>query len=277
MTTYPGGKNACYHQIINRIPPHDCYVELFLGSGAIMRMKRPALINVGVEVDTGVLVGSAHDIKPGAPIVYRSDEDQFSSQADNSYPPIGFYRRMTPARPGGYWLFYAVDALRFLTECPLDQNCMIYADPPYVRESRRNKDRLYSYEFTDGDHRDLIRILKQSPAQVMISGYPSELYSDLLAGWRCETFTSYVRGGRPATECLWMNYPEPVALHDYRYLGQNFRARERITRQKKRWIARLERMDKLQRQAMLWAMDEFAARQHESGDTPEMAIADPAR
>ena len=36
---YPGGKNNCYQQIINLIPPHDTYIEAFLGSGAVLRHK----------------------------------------------------------------------------------------------------------------------------------------------------------------------------------------------------------------------------------------------
>jgi site-specific DNA-adenine methylase len=42
--TYPGGKNGSgvYQQIINQIPPHEIYVEPFLGGGAILRMKKPA-------------------------------------------------------------------------------------------------------------------------------------------------------------------------------------------------------------------------------------------
>jgi hypothetical protein len=32
------------------------------------------------------------------------------------------------------------------------------------------------------------------------------------------------------------NFPEPVALHDYRYLGEDFRQRERIKRKKQRWV-----------------------------------------
>ena len=41
------------------------------------------------------------------------------------------------------------------------------------------------------------------------------------------------RGGRLATEWVWMNYPEPIALHDYRYLGEDFREREPIKRKKR--------------------------------------------
>jgi len=34
----------------------------------------------------------------------------------------------------------------------------------------------------------------------------------------------------------------PVALHDYRYLGANFRERERIKRKRQRWTDRLHRL-----------------------------------
>lgn len=57
-----------------------------------------------------------------------------------------------------------------------------------------------------------------------------------------------------ATEHLWMNYPEPIALHDYRYLGADYRQRERITRKIKRWQRKLANMPTLERQALLAAM-----------------------
>jgi hypothetical protein len=42
---YAGGKNGAgvYQTIINLMPPHDVYIEPFLGGGAIMRQKRPAV------------------------------------------------------------------------------------------------------------------------------------------------------------------------------------------------------------------------------------------
>lgn len=50
---YPGGKNGygMYQKIINQIPRHDKYIELFLGSGSILRHKRPAQQNTGVDID----------------------------------------------------------------------------------------------------------------------------------------------------------------------------------------------------------------------------------
>ena len=58
------------------------------------------------------------------------------------------------------------------------------------------------------------------------------------------------RGGI-AIERLWMNYPEPAELHDLRYLGSNFRERERIKRKKARWQAKLAKLDPLARAAIM--------------------------
>ena len=83
-----------------------------------------------------------------------------------------------------------------------------------------------------------------------------------------------------------MNFPPPLELHDYRYLGRNFRERERIKRKKLRWLNRLHRMDSLERHAIMMAIGEFWVRTAEDSDadvgivtsdvprgTPETAIA----
>jgi hypothetical protein len=62
-----------------------------------------------------------------------------------------------------------------------------------------------------------------------------------------------------AEEWVWMNYPPPVELHDYRYLGATFRERERVKRKSKRWTARLKSMPVLERQALLFAIESVKA------------------
>ena len=54
---YPGGKNGAgvFQKLINMIPPHETYIEPFLGGGAIMRLKRPAMLNIGVDLDRAVI------------------------------------------------------------------------------------------------------------------------------------------------------------------------------------------------------------------------------
>ena len=56
-----------------------------------------------------------------------------------------------------------------------------------------------------------------------------------------------------------MNFAAPVELHDYRFLGETYREREYIKRQKGRWVARLEKMTPLKRQALLMALREFGS------------------
>ena len=109
---------------------------------------------------------------------------------------------------------------------------------------------------TDAQHRELLHILLSLPCQVMLSGYRSALYDEALQGWNRSSFEAVTRAGDMATEWLWFNYPEPVALHDYRYLGEGFRERERIKRKKQRWVARLRSMPTLERQALLAAISE---------------------
>lgn len=52
-------------------------------------------------------------------------------------------------------------------------------------------------------------------------------------------------------EWVWFNYPVPTALHDYSFLGADFRERERIKRKKLRWTNRLRRLDLMERRALL--------------------------
>jgi len=55
--TYFGGKaqEGVYQTIINQIPPHRIYIEPFLGGGAVMRYKRQAEKNIGIDIDKEVL------------------------------------------------------------------------------------------------------------------------------------------------------------------------------------------------------------------------------
>lgn len=154
------------------------------------------------------------------------------------------------------WQFLNTDALAWLAAYDWRGDEFVYADPPYLMETRKQQRRLYRYEMSRADHERLLAILLWLPCPVMVSGYHSRLYADYLSAWHTATFETTTRGGSPATEWVWMNYPEPVALHDYRYLGDGFRERERIKRKKRRWVEKLRRMDTLEKQAILAAIEE---------------------
>jgi len=89
-------------------------------------------------------------------------------------------------------------------------------------------------------------------------------YSVRIHNWYSVNFQAMTRG-RLATEWLWFNFPQPTELHDYSFLGADFRERERIKRKKNRWTARLERMPLLERQALLSAIEAFSAKKSNVG------------
>ena len=148
----------------------------------------------------------------------------------------------------GRYEFYVGDGTAFLRNYPFHGGELVYADPPYLHATRREHC-LYRYEMTDQQHEMLLRILLRLPCLVCVSGYWSELYAETLSAWRSCSFQAQTRRG-VVTEWLWCNYPAPTALHDYRYLGKDFRERERIKRMTTRWVKRLQAMPILQRQAL---------------------------
>ena len=88
-------------------------------------------------------------------------------------------------------------------------NVLIYADPPYLMETRCGR-KQYSHEMTNADHIELLEELKKHPGPVLISGYESKLYDDMLRSWYRETIISTDQKARPRQEVVWMNF-EPNA------------------------------------------------------------------
>lgn len=88
-------------------------------------------------------------------------------------------------------------------------NVLIYADPPYLMETRCGRPQ-YSHEMTDTDHVKLLETLRDHPGPVLLSGYESGLYQEVLSDWHKETISSTDQKGRPRVECLWMNFEPPA-------------------------------------------------------------------
>ncbi len=214
---YPGGKGATFHQMVNLMPPHQVYIEAHLGGGAVMRHKRPANRNIGVEID------------PEA-IGMWGDANQI-----------------------GFEMIHG-DAANYLKSYQFTGQELVYCDPPYLRETRKRSKRLYKYEYNRKEHEELLEVLKSLKCKVMISGYESMLYKKLLNGWHTHNYQASCQHG-VAREWIWMNYSSPLELHDYRYLGKNFREREQIRNKSKRWTTKLKGMPVLERNALFAAMD----------------------
>lgn len=91
-----------------------------------------------------------------------------------------------------------------------DPKIFIYADPPYL--NTRSKFNTYD-TWTEEEHKEFLDICLKSKCKIMISGYNSELYDDILNGWNKKTFIAALNLQKKVNEkkdtveeCIWMNY-----------------------------------------------------------------------
>ena len=233
IMTYPGGKNGSgvFQKIISLMPKHRVYVEGFLGSGAILRRKKPAQYNIGVEIDYKVIGDLwGEEIKSGNYFIRNESFFEFLEWFENK--------------------FYSKQKFQ-------DKEILIYLDPPYMVDTRKSRKPIYRYEMMRAnEHIKLLLRLRMLPFNVMISGYENNVYNELLRDWRTASFTTTNRAGQRTTETVWLNFPEPKELHDYRFIGETHREREEFKQKKERWINKLLKMTPHQRFALLSALEE---------------------
>lgn len=235
MNSYTGGKNGSgvYQKIISMMPKHLVYVEGFLGGGAILRNKKPAEFNFGIEIDYEVVKDYWTNGKmPSIPNLILRNED-FTDFLH-------------------YFRYEFFPQQKFA-----NKEILFYLDPPYLESVRRQHRQIYRYDMrSEIQHRELLSFIVNLPFNIMISGYDSPLYNEILAHWRKKSFQTTDRVGK-TTEIVWLNFPEPLELHDYSFLGENFRERERIKRKRLRWKKRLTKMKPQEKFALMATIDEL--------------------
>ena len=91
-------------------------------------------------------------------------------------------------------------------------NVLIYADPPYLLNTRGGKQ--YRHEMDEQDHLDLLAALVKHKGPVILSGYPSDMYDRELKGWHKTQKKSYNHNADARTEVLWCNFDLPTTLLD---------------------------------------------------------------
>jgi site-specific DNA-adenine methylase len=214
MGSYFGSKatSGLCQAIIAMMPAHDTYIETHLGGGAIMKRKPPALHNIGIDLNRRALAAFHCD-----------------------YP---------------VQLIHGC-AHRFLAEYEYRGRELIYSDPPYLLHMR-SSGRKYRFDYEEQDHVELLTLLKRLPCYVILSGYPSQLYDELLEGWQSVELQVMNQGG-VRTEKLWLNFGVE-RLHWARYAGKNFTDRQRIKRKAENWGRRYRALPPAERLAVLAAM-----------------------
>lgn len=84
---------------------------------------------------------------------------------------------------------------------------LFYLDPPYVHESRGDKN-VYDNEMTNWDHIQLGEVLKKIKGRAVISGYRTKLYDEIYKGWdRIDAPVKLCNSSKGfRQESLWVNF-----------------------------------------------------------------------
>ena len=243
------------------MPPHDVYIEPFLGSGAIVRRKRPAeVMTYAYELNPKTIDEFVKHLPDGwspadfgdPELSYQDAEDVFDFADEDGTPRLQI--RNTDgvkaiqdllAASSGFWAWN--DPAR----------TVVYADPPYPRDSRSSKSAIYQFEmFEQSQHRELLDFLAAVPCKVMISSYANPLYNSKLKNWRTEEIPTVNRAGDRVIETVYLNFPEPFELHDYEHVGTDYRDRWRIEKKARNWERNLFTMPALERYAILGRLND---------------------
>lgn len=89
-----------------------------------------------------------------------------------------------------------------------------YCDPPYMPETR-DSGSDYRHELSTVDHEKLLGFLHGLQGYVVLSGYQTDMYADILCGWFRVDKAARADGARKRTESLWLSpRVQDVFLHN---------------------------------------------------------------
>lgn len=185
------GGEGVWQRIVGSMPPHDVYIEAFLGSGVVMKRKPSSVVSIGIDIDPSTV--AAFDHTAGVEIIH-GDAFEYLPLLVRKYKALG-------------------------------KKVLVYVDAPY-HDDVRTSNKKYRHDFEPEDHKRLLQMVLALDCDVILSHYPHPLYDDALAAWRRWEFTAPTRGG-PRREVLYMNFPagEPFAAD---MVGTDHEDRRRI-------------------------------------------------
>ncbi len=218
LQKYPGQKEipGVFHKIINEIPKHTNYYELFAGSGAIAKLL----------------------MKKATANYHLNDID------------FNVTRELSKTYPNAAVTNLDIQQVLKTLAGILDKNCFIFLDPPYKHETRPGNQELYQHEMTDDQHIQLLLAVLQQKSKIMIIHPKCELYDTVLKGWR--TVPVKIRyHTKTSLELLYMNYPEPDELQTDFYLGKDCWDRQRLKRKADGWVKKIQNLPVLERKMLM--------------------------
>lgn len=259
LAGYVGGKYYLVKTLLQLIPPHEVYVEVFGGMANLLFNKEPSKVEVYNDID-GELVNLfkvvrdkidefekkfdfilysrqiyrefLHDYKRGKHYQYDDVERafryfyllnaSFSGKIGGGWGhskiinhTCAFVSKIERLREYHNRLKnVAIENLDFreILQRYDSKNTLFYLDPPYYLPARRSK-KLYQYEMSDDDHRDLLKLVKKLKGKWMLSGYHNELYDQELRDYyyiekEAVLFSQKEKGTNKekAREVVWFNF-----------------------------------------------------------------------
>jgi DNA adenine methylase len=218
--SYPGKKSGSgvYQNIINTFPKHDIFIDGFYGSGILHKYKSAASINILIDMDREILIN--HYKIPDA-ILLNFDTLSYLECS------ISLFNALLP-----------------------NVKTLMYLDPPYPISTRRTGRKYYKYEMRDLDHEKLLTLAYNCKFDVVISSYNNEMYNQILSGWNKKAFDTMTRNGK-ATEYLYYNFLDEVPLHQYNFVGKNFRERAAIKQSINNQLSKINELPAVQRYLLL--------------------------
>jgi len=222
LEKYTGNKGAggLYQKIINQIPAHTRYRELFAGSGAVY----------------------ANMTVPAEDIILNDLDSAVQQLLQKCFPEITVTNDCT---------------ISFLKSnvALLAKETFIFLDPPYLHSTRSNP-KLYKFEMTDNQHIEFLECCIAMKCNILIIHPKCELYDTMLSGWRKVDVTVRYHQ-KTQIERMYMNYDEVDQLQSYSFLGDNCWERQRIKRKGDRLLKKLQALPVLEKKYILERLKEI--------------------
>lgn len=122
--------------------------------------------------------------------------------------------------------FHNENGIELIARVKNNPDAFVFADPPYVHETRGNK-KIYECEMPDEDQKKMLDTLKNAKCKIMLCGYAdkngNDMYDQALLplGWKRYELTRIVQSCQNkekkdiGVEYIWVNYELPEVASSY--------------------------------------------------------------